>query len=127
MSLKDKIASKSAGLVKRELVTLPECGEQVQVRGLMAGEVKRAGDHKRSTDVQVALSTEDPETGKPIWNANDLHDLDAIGGLHSVDLFTIVEASNRLSGMDKLGKLFSPPSENGSSSSPSSSDAPSGS
>jgi hypothetical protein len=127
MSLKDAIRSKSAGLVKRETVTLPQCGEQVQVRGLMAGEMRRAGESKRSVAVQVALSAEDPETGKPIWNPNDLNDLNAIDELHGVDLFTLLMASNRLSGADELGKLLSPPSENGSSSSLSSSPEPSGS
>lgn len=126
-SLKEQIKSKSAGLVQRETVTLPECGIEVQVRGLMAGEVQRAGQAKRSADTQVALSAEDPKTGKNIWNPNDLNDLDEIAALHSVDLATLLEASNRLSGMDKLGKMFSPQTKSGSSSSPSDSTGPSGS
>lgn len=105
MSLRDRIRDKSAGLVQREVITLPECGEKVQVRGLMAGEVQRAGEHKRSTHVQIALSTEDPETGKPIWNPNSLEDLDEIAGMHSVDVAFLADASNRLSGLDKLEKM----------------------
>lgn len=127
MTLKEQIASRSAGLVLREKVVLPECGLEVQVRGLMAGEVRRAGESKRSADVQVALSTEDPETNKLLWDPGNVLDLNAIAELHSVDLFTILQASNRLSGMDTLGKILSPSSENGTSSSPESSDVPSGS
>lgn len=118
MSLREEIKTASAGLVKRESVLLPECGVTIQVRGLMVGEVQRAGNAKRSGDVQVALSAEDPASGKQIWNPNDLTDLDEIAAMHSVDVAVIVEASNRLSGMDRLVKMFSPKSENGSSSSP---------
>lgn len=127
MSLKEKLATRSADLVKRKKITLPECGIEVQVRGLMAGEVRRSGEHKRSADVQIALSVEDPETGKAVWNANVLEDLDAIAAMHTVDQAVLLKESNELSGMDKLGKLFSPLSENGNSSSLSSSAAPSGS
>lgn len=127
MSLKEQIKARSAELVRRERVTLPEAGIEVQVRGLMAGEARRSGEHKRSADVQIALSVEDPATGKQIWNPNDLNDLDEIASLHTVDVATILEVGNRLSGMDRLGKLFSPQTENGSSSSPTPSDAPSGS
>lgn len=130
MSLKEQIKSRSAELVKREKVTLPELGIEVQVRGLMAGEVRRAGESKRSADVQIAISVEDPNTGQQIWNPNDLTDLDAIAGLHSVDMATLILASNRLSGMDrmeKLGKTISPPTDSGSSSSPNPSVEPSGS
>lgn len=118
MSLKEQIKSKSAGLVRRETVTLPECGVEIQVRGLMKGEVQRAGEHKRSTDVQIALSCEDPATGKGIWNPNDHNDLEEIAALHTVDAAVILEASNRLSGMDRLGKLYSSKNESSSSLSP---------
>ena len=126
-TLRDQIKSKSAGLVRRETVRLPECGLEVQVRGLMAGEVQRCGQSKRSGEVQVALSTEDPATGKFIWNPNTLQDLDEIATLHPVDYTTLIEASNRLSGLEKLGKLFSPSPTNGSSPSQPDSAEPSGS
>lgn len=127
MSLREQIKTRSADLVKRERVTLPESGVEVQVRGLMAGEVRRCGEHKRGSDVQIALSVEDPESGKAIWNPNDLNHLDEVAALHTVDTAVILAASNRLSGMDRLGKLFSPQTESGSSSSPTLSDEPSGS
>lgn len=125
-SLREQIKARSADLVKREKVKLPESGVEVQVRGLMAGEVRRSGEHKRSADVQIAISVEDPETGKQLWNPNDLHCLDEIAGLHSVDVATILEVSNRLSGMDRLGKMASPPNESGSSLSLTPSAEPSG-
>lgn len=127
MSLREQIKSRSAGLVQRETVTLPECGVTVSVRGLMAGEVRRVSDAKRPNDVQIALSAEDPDSGKPIWNANNLEDLDEIAGLHTVDAAVLLDASNRLSGIEKLGKLFSQRNENGSSPSPVFSADPSGS
>lgn len=125
-SLRDQIRARSAELVKREKVTMPKSGVEVQVRGLMVGEVRRAGDHKRPADVQIALSVEDPETGKQVWNPNDLNDLDEIAALHAVDAATLLRMSDRLSGMAELGKMQSPPTENGSSSSLSSSAEPSG-
>lgn len=127
MSLKEQLAARSAELVRRERVTLPMAGLEVQVRGLMAGEARRSGSHARTEDVQIALSTEDPATGKPIWNANVLEDLDAIAALHTADQATIIKKGNELSGMDELVKLFSPQTENGSSSSPAPSGARSGS
>lgn len=127
MSLRDQIRTASAGLVRRETISLPDCGVTVQVKGLMAGEAQRAGEAKRQGETQVALSTEDPETGKLIWNPNVREDLDEIAGLSTYDFATIIEASNRLSGIEKLGKFTSPRNENGSSPSPEPSAAPSGS
>lgn len=127
MGIRDEIRSKSAALVKRERITLPECGVEVQVRSLMSGEAQRAGESKRSGDVQVAIGTEDPETGQPIWNPNSREDLDEIAGLHAVDKAVLMKAINDLSGMERLGKLFSPSAGNGSSSLPSLSAEPSGS
>lgn len=127
MGLRDQIRTRSAELVRRERVTLPEAGIEVQVRGLMAGEVRRAGEHARSTDVQLALSVEDPETGQQLWNPNNLPDLDEIAALHPVDSVTLLIASNRLSGIGALGKMLSPQAENGSSPSPVPSAEPSGS
>lgn len=124
-SLREQLKARSADLVRRETVTLPDCGLAVQVRGLMAGEVRRAGEAKRSADVQVALSAEDPATGAPIWNPNSLPDLDEIASLSTVDVATLLEASNRLSGMAKLGKLFSQQNGSSSSASPELLDAPS--
>lgn len=121
-TLREQIKQRSADLVKRESVELPECGLTVQARGLMSGEAQRAGEHKRSADVQVALGTEDPATGKLVWNANSREDLDEIAALHSVDKAVLLTTINRLSGVDQLKKLFSPESANGISSSLSSSD-----
>jgi hypothetical protein len=116
--LRAQIKAKSASLVRRETVLLPECGMEVQVRGLMAGEVRRCGEHKRSSDVQVALSVEDPATSKPVWNANSLDDLNEIAALHSVDLATIVDTSNRLSGLGKLQAMYSEMTKSSSTPSP---------
>lgn len=117
MSLREQIRARSAELVERGRVTLPEAGIEIQVRGLMAGEVRRSGEHKRPDDVQIALSAEDPATSKPIWNANSLDDLEEIAALHPVDYATLVRKSNELSGVDRLKKLFSPPTKNSTSSS----------
>lgn len=125
MSLREQIRARSAELVERGRVTLPEAGIEVQVRGLMAGEVNRIRESKRADDVQIAISVEDPATGKPVWNPNKLDDLEEIAALHVVDAAVLLSAGNRLSGIDRLKKHFSPPTENGSSPSPSDSDGPS--
>lgn len=127
MGLKEQLAAKSAELVKREKITLPECGVEVQVRGLMAGEVERSGAHPRAIDYQAALSVEDPATGKNIWNPGSLEDLDQIAALHTVDRTVIIQKSNELSGMAALVKLFSPQTASSTSPSPFGSGARSGS
>lgn len=101
-SLRDQIRAKSASLVRRERLVLPEAGIEVQVRGLMSGEAQRAGQAKRSADVQVALCVEDPATGKFVWNPNSLDDLDEIAALHTVDQAAILDLCNELSGLGKL-------------------------
>lgn len=122
MSIREQIKERSAGLVLREAVTLPECGIEVQVKGLMSGEAERAGNAKRPTDVQVALGTEDPATGKLIWNPNSREDLDEISGLHMADKATLLKAIDRLSGGERLKKIFSPSETSFDSTSPSGSD-----
>jgi hypothetical protein len=99
MGLKERIKEKSAGLVRRETITLPETGEEVQVRGLMFGEKERAAELKgaKQSFTLIALVVEDPATGAPIWNANSQEDHDEIAGLHIADTDAIVEAMNRLS------------------------------
>lgn len=106
MSLREKLNTRSAELVKRERVTLPESGLEVQVRGLMQGEVRRSGEHARATAMQIAFSVEDPETGNLVWNPTDAGHLDEIDGLHTIDSAVILEASNRLSGMEQLKKFI---------------------
>lgn len=115
--LKAEIAARSRALVKREVITLPDAGVRVQVRGMMAGEIRRTMEAKRSEDVQIAIACEDPDTGEQIWNPNDFNDLEAIAALSAVDQAVLLMASNRLSGAERLGKLRSPQTENGSSSS----------
>lgn len=134
MSLRAAIKSKSAGLVKREKVTLPECGVEVQVRGLMAGEAKRVGDAKdfKQMAIMIALGVEDPETGQPIWNANVLPDVQELEAMSPVDVAFLVKHINRLSGLGKLQAMLADPSTNGTTTTssdspwPSDSSAPSG-
>ena len=123
-NFREQLRQRNREIVQREPVTLPESGLQVVVKGLMAGEVRRSGEHKRSADAQIALSTELP-SGEPIWDPTIREDLDEIAALHTIDQATILQISNRLSGMDKLGKLFQK-DESGSSSSLTNSDEPSG-
>lgn len=99
MSLKDSIQSASQSAIKRELVTLPVAGASVQVRSLMSGPVQRmanAAKEKQNT-IAIALATEDPSTGKLIWNVNSQEDRDAIEGLHVNDSLAILAVVNRLS------------------------------
>jgi hypothetical protein len=124
MSLKERIAEKSAALVQRETITLPKCGEVVVVRGLMQGELSRvnaAPEAQRGT-VVICLATEDPANpGKPLWNVNDLHDQEAVGGLHVDDAALIINTHNRLSGLDASEAALlknSVRTENGLTSSP---------
>src|SRR5687767_2560558 len=123
--LKDRIASKSAALVQRKTITLPKCGEEVVVRGLMTGELSRVNatsDEGRGVAV-ICLSTEDPEApGQPIWNWNDANDRSAAGGLHVDDSALIINTHNRLSGLTATDAELlknSVRTENSSGSSPS--------
>lgn len=136
MSIRAAIKSASAGLLKREKHTLPECGVEVQIRGLMAGETHRAGEAKgfKQVAIMVALAVEDPETGQPIWNANNLDSVQEIEALSPVDMAFLTKQINRLSGGGKIQAMLADPSTNGmtttsSSDSPSPSDSvvPSGS
>lgn len=122
MSLKEQLKTKSASLVRRETLTLPETGLEVQVRGMMFGEKERVAEHAgfKQSAMMIALTVEDPSTGKPIWNANAAEDQQEIAGLPIADTVAIVEAIGRLSGFSGQGK-GSP----GTESSPSPSDEPS--
>lgn len=104
MSLKDRIAEKSAALVERRPVTLPKCGEAVVVRGLMNAEMSRvnaAGEELRGLAV-ICLATEDPETpGRPLWNWALQKDRDAAGALHTDDAVAIITAHNELAGLSE--------------------------
>lgn len=100
--LKERIASKSAALIEREVVTLPKCGETVVVHGLMTGELSRVNATSEETRgvAVICLSTEDPDSpGQPIWNWNDANDRTAAGRLHVDDSALIINVHNRLSGL----------------------------
>lgn len=125
-NFREQLRQRNREIVQREPVTLPESGLQVVVKGLMAGEVNRVSTHKRQGDAQIALATELP-SGELIWDAEVKEDLDEIAGLHTVDQATLIQVINRLSGMEKLGKLLSQKDVSGSSSSPTNSGEPSGS
>lgn len=103
MSLKERLKSKAHEWVRRESLTLPETGEVIQVRGMVMGEVNRINQAPKDAQefVQVALSTEDPETGKPLWNPNSLDDLNEIRALPPMDVVKICERGNVLSGVSK--------------------------
>jgi hypothetical protein len=124
-ALRDQIAAASAAGVERERVVLPKSGLEVQLRGLLAGEVARAGKSDRKADVLIALAMEDPADNEPMFNANDRNDLDAIAAMSTVDHTIAVDVINRLSGIDMLGKYFSQKIKPGSSSSPATSEEPS--
>jgi hypothetical protein len=119
--LKGRIKAKAAGLVRRETITLPETGEDVQVRGLMFGEKERAAELSgaKQSFTLIALVVEDPATGKPIWNANAQEDHDEIAALPIADTDAIVEAMNRLSRGKANGTSPSPSSASESEAEPS--------
>lgn len=102
MGLKERLKEKSASLVERELVTLPRSREVVRAKCLMSGEQLRCGAAKpeRQPLLFIALGTEDPETGKPLWNPNSLDDIESIEALHGDDMKAILDTVRRLSGMD---------------------------
>lgn len=123
-------------MVRRETVTLPECGVTVRVRGLMAGETHRCGQEKgfRQVSTMVALGTEDDETGKPLFQAHVLEDVQEIEAMHPVDVAFLVKKINELSGGGKMEAMLSDQSTENSnhrtssaSPSPELSAAPSGS
>lgn len=98
-TLKDRLKSKSRALVRRETVTLPDTGEAVVVRGLTFGENERiaaAKEEKRAL-MMVALCTEDPTDGQPVWNPNSLEDMEALAALSIPDTQAIIQAADRLS------------------------------
>lgn len=124
MSLRETIRKKSASLVKRETVHLPDLDVDVQVRGLMLGEVNRITDQEgtgKQSATQIALSVEDPETSKPIWNANLHEDMEEIAGLTMNDAQLIITKGSNLSGIGKkaeeMGKETSSGGKNSSTSS----------
>lgn len=125
-SLKERLREKSRELIKRETVTLPETGETVVVRGLTFGENERVGtarEEKRGL-MMVAVAVEDPETGKPIWNPNDVGDMQALGELPLADMQAVVKAIDRLSAGNrsasgKTGSSPTPSSGSGSEAAPS--------
>lgn len=125
MSLRERIRSKSAGLVKRETVSLPESGETVCVRGMMAGEAHRVGETKgfKQTALVMALCVEDPETGKPLWNGNVLEDVQEIEAMHPLDVAFLVNKATELSGGGKMKAQLAAQSH--ASNSETSSDSPS--
>lgn len=119
MSLRDRINQKSTSLVRRETITLPATGEVVQVRGMMFGEKERVAELSgfKQSATMLALTVEDPETGKGFWNPNDQKSLDEIAALPIPDTQAIVEVINRLSGFSKEGNDNSPATESSPSSS----------
>lgn len=132
MSLRDNLKKKSASLVKRRTVTLPETQEEVEIRGLMMGQVNRVTDQKgqaKQVRMQIALSTFDPQTGEQVWNADHQPDAEEIDALPTPDGLLIVNVSNELSGIgeaaEALGKAISLPGSGDSTSSPTGSESPS--
>lgn len=129
MSLKDRIGQKSAALVRREPLTLPQIGEKVMVRGMMSGDLLRVNaqkDEQKRALLTAALCVEDPDTGQLLWMPHSQEDLDHIGGLHQDDLIAIAELAARLSGLaDKPEQLLgnSPATQSSSTSSASASAA----
>lgn len=85
---------------------LPETGVEIQVRGMMFGEKERVAEATgfKQSAMMIALTVEDPATGKPVWNPNTREDQDEIAALPINDTEAIVEVVNRLSGFDKKGK-----------------------
>jgi hypothetical protein len=127
---REQLKQKNAAMVRREVIYLPKAEMEVQARGLMAGELRRASGSKYGSDMLIALGTEDPDTGTLMWDPNTLEHLEEIGRLHPVDSVVLVTAINRLSGGEELGKLareMDAAAELSSSSSLSVSAAPSGS
>lgn len=102
-NLRDRLVSKSEGLIQRETITLPKSGEVIVVRSLMSGEMFNINASKEQyrQAITIALGTEDPETGQPIFRSNDVHDLEAVGKLHWRDIKAISDAINRLSDTDE--------------------------
>lgn len=113
MSLKDRLDSKSAGLVRRETITLPATGEEVRIRGMMFGEKERVAELSgfKQSATMIALCVEDPTSGDAVWNANDLKDHQRIAKLPIADTNAMAEAIQRLSVPPK-GKGLSGETEN---------------
>jgi hypothetical protein len=125
MSLKDRIRKRSAEFVRREPVLLPVTGETVTVRGMMFGEKERIAELTgfKQSATMLALCVEDPESGKPVWNASSLEDHEEIAGLPIPDTEAIVGAINRLSGFAGAAGKDSPETPSSSSPSPEFSEA----
>jgi hypothetical protein len=119
MSIKDKLAQSSSNL-RREKVTLPRSGVEVQIRELVFGDLDRASYAKPELKNRglIAAAVEDPETGKPVWDAKDYNDMEAIAALAKEDAEAILEAINRVSGIGEEGKENSAAIENSPSPSP---------
>lgn len=102
MGLREQIYEKSQGLVKREPVTLPECGEVVLVRTLMSGDLLRAnsmGDAEQGHAV-YAFAVEDPgNPGQPIYNWNDMEHRKELHALHPNDLRAVIDKHNVMLGI----------------------------
>lgn len=106
-SIKDRIAERSASMLRREVVHLDDADVDVQARGMMFGEKERvgalAGDPEQGV-VLIALTAEDPATGALIYNANDMADRERIKGWSPRDGNKFCEVAFRLSGVGEEGK-----------------------
>lgn len=126
MSLKEQLHSKAASLLRRETITLPVTGLDVQVRGMMFGEKERIAELTgfKQSATMLALCVEDPATGKPLWNPAAREDHDQIAALPIEDSEEIVQAIGRLSTYRAEGNGSSGETTSGPTPSPESSDAP---
>lgn len=132
MSLREQLKAKNATLIKRRIITLPDSGIEVQVRGLMLGELHRITDAKgtaKQTATQIGLCLEDPVTGVPVYNVGSQEDINEIHGYSINDGTAVVNTSNELSGIGKAaieeGKEISTPEKSSNTSSLSDSTPPS--
>jgi hypothetical protein len=124
MSLRERVRAASAAAVKTEIVET--LGERFEVRGMMQGErlrvagAEQRGGVEKSVPMMLALCVYDPETGKPLWNANSFEDVQEINALPPDAADALQAAAQRLSGLADDAEGNSPPQETSISLSPSS-------
>lgn len=127
MSIRDQIKAASAAARKSQTVSLPVAKVDVLVIGMMAGDRLRVvGDDgkiqpTRSIPLMIALTAHDPATRQPLWNPNDLNDMQEIAGLTGEDADVLTDAALRTSGLEKdAGKASAGSGSSSSSSAPAS-------
>lgn len=104
-SIREKTKAASAKYVREEAVTVD--GIEYLAIGLVSGEKNRLRQETRvGEDINVAKFSPrliamcicDPETRKPIWNVNDLNDLQEIDGLDENITRPLGEAATKVCG-----------------------------